>query len=177
MSDTFSFGVMMWAIAEGCTPWPKLTARDAARQHCKGQRLPAPTGRMADAELACIMQDCWAQDPVERPRMAYVCEKLKVRAAQLWDRWASEASGVAGEERDRAESKAGTLSAAGGSSGSQHEKDYGEYDEAPTSDNYDRAPAGTGDYDEAPGSDEYDAAEEASLAETEDYDEAPASDM
>ena len=79
----FSFGVTMWALMNGTTPWPQLPFQDAARRHCNGKRLPPPLGGLADDRLWGILQRCWAQREEERPSMAEVRDELATRLEEL----------------------------------------------------------------------------------------------
>ena len=82
-SDSFSFGVAMWALMSGTRPWPSLTPQEAARKHVSGERLPPPQTRLADAKLSAIMHQCWRHDERERPLMAEVHDMLASRLAEL----------------------------------------------------------------------------------------------
>ena len=67
----------------GTMPWPKLTPIEAVQKHCNGERLLPPQGRLSDAALSGIMQQCWAQLVTERLSMAAVRDKLTTRLGEL----------------------------------------------------------------------------------------------
>ena len=70
--DTFSFGVLLWALMAGTKPWPDSNSLEAARAHCAGKRLPLPGGPLSDGGLGRIMQRCWAQKADQRPPVSEV---------------------------------------------------------------------------------------------------------
>ena len=83
-SDTFSFGVAIWAFANGTKPWPALSPMAAARKHISGERLPPVCGGLGDAAgLNRIMQRCWAHENQARPAMKEVHDAIAERLVVL----------------------------------------------------------------------------------------------
>ena len=79
-SDIFSFGVMAWALCNGTQPWPELPPQQAAFMHCNGRRLPRVSRSgpgLRNDDLATMMEECWAEEPGERPAISDICDGLQ----------------------------------------------------------------------------------------------------
>ena len=59
-------------------PWHELdNAVQIGMQVAGGARPTLPAGLEVPDDLRQLMEQCWAQDPLERPTAAQVCAKLK----------------------------------------------------------------------------------------------------
>nr|XP_058945534.1 hemicentin-1-like isoform X2 [Pocillopora verrucosa] len=71
-SDVWSFGIVLYEIFTiGGSPYPKIDGRKMADLLTQGYRMPKP--RHVDDTLYKIMQDCWQENPDDRP----IFENLK----------------------------------------------------------------------------------------------------
>lgn len=77
-SDTFAFGMLMYEVLVGATPWgrgadPLIIARLAVR----GARPPLPPPPLLDDKLASLIEECWCHEPALRPPMQAVRWQLQ----------------------------------------------------------------------------------------------------
>ena len=70
--DVFSFGVLLWECFTGCVPWDELSTpmQVIFAVGVQRQRLPIPPH--CPTFLAKLMQDCWKEDPDDRPTFAQI---------------------------------------------------------------------------------------------------------
>ena len=74
-SDVWAFGVVLWEIfTYGNKPYPLLTNEEVAQQVSNGYRMTPSEN--CPAEVKELMQDCWKQNPDERPTFANIYDKL-----------------------------------------------------------------------------------------------------
>lgn len=84
-ADVFSFGVVMWEIATREKPWD-IETRDLQMQNStefvkqsvqSGRRPVVPTHVTAEhAEYTSVLEQCWADDPSNRPTFGDISAKL-----------------------------------------------------------------------------------------------------
>ncbi|XP_078379874.1 fibroblast growth factor receptor 1-like isoform X2 [Oculina patagonica] len=75
-SDVWSFGVVVYEIFTiGGSPYPQTDGRKMADLLNRGYRMPKP--RHVDKALYKIMQDCWQENPDDRPTFEYLRDELK----------------------------------------------------------------------------------------------------
>ena len=83
--DVFSFGVLLWSIAILDYPYRGVSPFECYRQVGLGQRPPLSFlrdgGSSWAAAVADIIEECWAQDPLQRPAMEDVTKRLNQLAA------------------------------------------------------------------------------------------------
>eukprot|EP00027_Filamoeba_sp_ATCC50430_P004459 CAMPEP_0168552362 /NCGR_PEP_ID=MMETSP0413-20121227/6674_1 /TAXON_ID=136452 /ORGANISM="Filamoeba nolandi, Strain NC-AS-23-1" /LENGTH=843 /DNA_ID=CAMNT_0008582967 /DNA_START=113 /DNA_END=2644 /DNA_ORIENTATION=- len=87
-SDVFSFGVVLWEIAEGKRPWIGLSNQAVvdAVVH-RGERLSAPTRLRLPAEVWNLVLYCWHANPSDRPSFNQIYERLlQIEQSCLEDR-------------------------------------------------------------------------------------------
>mmetsp|Transcript_13331 Transcript_13331/g.18373 ORF Transcript_13331/g.18373 Transcript_13331/m.18373 type:complete len:155 (+) Transcript_13331:43-507(+) len=67
----WSFGVVMWEIIEGATPYGLLNNAEVIEYVCEKQLVLEEPSRIAQGllpkSLYSIMKDCWALEPYKRP--------------------------------------------------------------------------------------------------------------
>lgn len=75
-SDVWSFGIVLYEIFTiGGSPYPKIDGRKIAHLLSQGYRMPKP--RHVDDTLYRIMQDCWQENPDDRPVFESLRNDLK----------------------------------------------------------------------------------------------------
>ncbi|XP_066025260.1 fibroblast growth factor receptor 3 [Pocillopora verrucosa] len=75
-SDVWSFGIVLYEIFTiGGSPYPKIDGRKMADLLTQGYRMPKP--RHVDDTLYKIMQDCWQENPDDRPIFENLRNDLK----------------------------------------------------------------------------------------------------
>eukprot|EP00879_Flechtneria_rotunda_P007768 GHRR01008141.1.p1 GENE.GHRR01008141.1~~GHRR01008141.1.p1 ORF type:complete len:486 (+),score=123.48 GHRR01008141.1:1274-2731(+) len=82
--DVYALGMLLWELLTGERPWKGLNLVQVAFQVAiAGNRppLPAADPHKCPAKLAKLIDDCWAQNPKDRPTSREVRDLLQ----QLWD--------------------------------------------------------------------------------------------
>jgi len=82
--DIYSFGMVLFELLTRDIPWRGYTAIQVARAVLdKGQRPHIPTTEECPSLKGCpegyirLMQDCWGQEPSERPKISDVLARLE----------------------------------------------------------------------------------------------------
>ena len=72
--DVFSFGVLIWSCFTGLTPYspmpPKTNCFMLLQKICNGMRPAIPA--KCPEPLVSLINDCWHNDPEQRPSFAQV---------------------------------------------------------------------------------------------------------
>lgn len=74
-SDVFSLGVVLFELFVQRIPWEGCETIDVAFRVCSGERMDIPS-TVPDA-IRQLMLDCWNQDPLARPTLPSVVERLE----------------------------------------------------------------------------------------------------
>jgi len=75
-SDVWSFGIVLYEIFTiGGSPYTRIDARKMLDVLNRGYRMPKPSH--VDEALYKIMQDCWREDPDDRPTFENLRDELK----------------------------------------------------------------------------------------------------
>ncbi|KAF3633783.1 serine/threonine-protein kinase CTR1 [Capsicum chacoense] len=75
-SDVYSFGVILWELVTMQQPWNGLSpAQVVGAVAFQNRRLTIPQN--TSPMLASLMEDCWNDDPVQRPSFASIVDTLK----------------------------------------------------------------------------------------------------
>ncbi|CAH9117697.1 unnamed protein product [Cuscuta europaea] len=75
-SDVYSFGVILWELATLQQPWSNLNpAQVVAAVGFKHKRLELP--RDLNAQVAKVIEACWASEPWKRPSFATIMDMLR----------------------------------------------------------------------------------------------------
>jgi len=76
-SDIWSFGVVLWEIAEGKRPYTELSNSEVIKAVCdKGVRLPRPERVEIPNELWDLMNHCWDSESQNRPTFNQIYSEL-----------------------------------------------------------------------------------------------------
>ncbi|XP_025070358.1 tyrosine-protein kinase receptor Tie-1-like, partial [Alligator sinensis] len=75
--DVWAFGIVLWEMEMlGCSPYPYLDNSEAVMFHvCSGYRMSRPLG--CREQIARLMEQCWADDPRERPCFSAIVQELE----------------------------------------------------------------------------------------------------
>ena len=83
--DVYSFAMVLWELVTRQQPWHELdNAVQIGMQVTGGARPALPAGLGVPDDLRQLMEQCWAQDPLERPTAAQVCAKLKAAGRRVF---------------------------------------------------------------------------------------------
>lgn len=75
-SDVYSFGVILWELVTMQQPWNGLSpAQVVGAVAFQNRRLTIPQN--TSSMLASLMEDCWNDDPVQRPSFGSIVDTLK----------------------------------------------------------------------------------------------------
>jgi len=81
--DVYSFGILLWNLATGSIrPHPYLTPMQVARGVAKNGLRPEMPSRVTP-EFRQLVEECWAENPVERPSFADICVRLEIIRADI----------------------------------------------------------------------------------------------
>lgn len=81
-ADVYSFGVLLWELVSGRTPWEGHTSFQVIYQVCcAGNHLEPPDG--CPSPLAELMRACFEADPLKRPCFTSILRELDAAAPQL----------------------------------------------------------------------------------------------
>eukprot|EP00051_Salpingoeca_urceolata_P006229 m.82670 g.82670 ORF g.82670 m.82670 type:complete len:657 (-) comp14738_c0_seq1:118-2088(-) len=80
-SDIWAVGVLMWEVLSGGeAPMNDVANANVANELRRGVRMATPPG--SDSVIASLMQDCWKDEPSERPTAASLKDLLQAAADQ-----------------------------------------------------------------------------------------------
>ena len=86
-SDVWSFGVVLWEIAEGKRPYTELSNSEVIKAVCdKGVRLARPERVEVPDELWDLMNKCWDSEENNRPSFNLIYTQL----CKIQDKYFSE---------------------------------------------------------------------------------------
>jgi hypothetical protein len=74
-TDVFAFAVLLFEIFAREEPWKNVPPINAITKVIAGERMVVPAS--ASAVVRNLMEQCWAQDPAQRPHMRAVCKVLE----------------------------------------------------------------------------------------------------
>jgi hypothetical protein len=74
-TDVFAFAVLLFEIFAREEPWKNVPPINAITKVIAGERMVVPAS--ASAVVRSLMEQCWAQDPAQRPHMRAVCKVLE----------------------------------------------------------------------------------------------------
>ncbi|XP_019400884.1 PREDICTED: tyrosine kinase receptor Cad96Ca-like [Crocodylus porosus] len=75
--DVWAFGIVLWEMEMlGCSPYPYLDNSETVMfQVCSGYRMSRPPG--CREQISRLMEQCWADDPRERPPFSAIVQELE----------------------------------------------------------------------------------------------------
>lgn len=74
--DVYSFGILIWEVVTGQTPFAGLNGVQIAFAVTKNKQRPIFPSDYQEKKLIKLATKCWHQDPNKRPTFAYVSKKL-----------------------------------------------------------------------------------------------------
>jgi serine/threonine protein kinase len=78
-SDVWSFGILLWEIITyGYTPYPGMTNEEVLEKLGTGYHMSCPGG--CPDQLYSIMEECWRDQPEQRPTFLVLEEKLQIES-------------------------------------------------------------------------------------------------
>ena len=81
-SDVWSFGIFLYEIVTACErPYPGMTDVEVVDMIKAGDRMRCPP--KCHDQLYTLMQECWNENPVERPSFESLVERMKLFAATM----------------------------------------------------------------------------------------------
>ncbi|XP_059144020.1 hepatocyte growth factor receptor-like [Physella acuta] len=81
-SDVWSYGVVLWELmTRGLMPYPEVDNWDIIRYLKAGRRMPHPN--YCPDQLYEIMQNCWAENPSDRPTFAELVDDITDMVKQI----------------------------------------------------------------------------------------------
>jgi serine/threonine-protein kinase CTR1 len=76
-SDVYSFGVVLWEMVMMERPWKDLRPEQVVfAVGGEGKQLPLPPS-LQQPEVVKLIQQCWKDDPHERPSFLTIIENLQ----------------------------------------------------------------------------------------------------
>lgn len=75
--DVYAFGVLLWEIFNRSIPFHGWRVTDIVDEVSAGRRPKWPRGHTCPKDLVAIVEDCWAQDPNDRPTFSDVEKRLR----------------------------------------------------------------------------------------------------
>ncbi|CAM9946613.1 unnamed protein product [Ascophyllum nodosum] len=75
-SDVYSFGIVMWEILSGDTPWASIARPWGIMARVFNGHRP-PILDHFPTDLAAITQTCWVNKPEDRPLAEEIMRRLK----------------------------------------------------------------------------------------------------
>jgi hypothetical protein len=79
-SDVFAFAVLLFEIFAREEPWKGIPPINVITKVVAGERMAVPAA--ATPVLGALIEQCWAQDPAQRPHMRAVCKVLEEEVAR-----------------------------------------------------------------------------------------------
>jgi len=80
-SDIFSLGIVFWELATQAIPYEHFNDNLIIEQVQNGQRLPIPKNIPQD--FSSIINQCWNQDPKQRPNTQQIIQMINQRSKQI----------------------------------------------------------------------------------------------
>ena len=74
-SDVYAFGVVLWEMVTCEKPWAGKTVTSISKRVAKGERPSLPAD--CTGEYCKLIEDCWSQDPTDRPTFAFIQHRLR----------------------------------------------------------------------------------------------------
>lgn len=74
-ADVYSFGMLVWELVVGKTPYPKKCHNEIIVDVVDGKRPAIPA--QCPTDIARLIQDCWYHDRVRRPSFNQVVDRLQ----------------------------------------------------------------------------------------------------
>uniref|UniRef100_A0A7S3Y7Z5 Protein kinase domain-containing protein n=1 Tax=Heterosigma akashiwo TaxID=2829 RepID=A0A7S3Y7Z5_HETAK len=74
--DVYAFAVLLWEIMEEAIPFSQCEPQEIMKVVGAGER--PPLGNWYSPELRQLIQQCWADDPAERPDFDEILDTLTI---------------------------------------------------------------------------------------------------
>lgn len=76
-ADVYSFAILMWEVLFERVPFESMNWQSDIEAHVlAGDRLPMPASSHVQPELVQLIEECWQQDPANRPSITSVAQRL-----------------------------------------------------------------------------------------------------
>jgi len=109
-TDVYSFGMILWGLVSGTTPFGGLKRSELIRHVVAGDRPGVP--QSAPTKYARLIEECWHQEPMKRPDFRSITDRLRAIMFELERSSSSRPSSQASRPASQASSRSASQASA-----------------------------------------------------------------